>query len=101
MFSKGEAQYTFPRAVFSPESSQQDVYDGVAPRMVEGFTQRNGYNADSEIMTFDRARKASTAVQKRTYFKAWGSTRGTQVTTQDFVVPTNLVQIAIGPGTYT
>eukprot|EP00928_Gymnodinium_smaydae_P043676 TRINITY_DN29219_c0_g2_i1.p1 TRINITY_DN29219_c0_g2~~TRINITY_DN29219_c0_g2_i1.p1 ORF type:complete len:944 (-),score=200.85 TRINITY_DN29219_c0_g2_i1:184-2610(-) len=44
MFSKGEAQYTFPRRVFGPDCSQQEVYDVIAPELVEAFTQRNGYN---------------------------------------------------------
>jgi hypothetical protein len=44
MFSKGSAEYTFPRLVLGQQETQQGVYDTTAPAMVEAFTQRKGHN---------------------------------------------------------
>ena len=43
MFSKGEKTYKFPKRVFGPESSQQDVFAEVKP-FVDHFIGSPGHN---------------------------------------------------------
>lgn len=44
MFSKGENKYKFPKKVFEPETTQQQVFDEVEP-LVNEFISTPGRNA--------------------------------------------------------
>lgn len=45
MFSKGEAEYRFPKKVFGPEVDQDGVWEGAGgPELVEQFTRFGGHN---------------------------------------------------------
>ena len=45
MFSKGEAEYRFPKKVFGPEVDQDGVWEGSGgPELVEQFTRFGGHN---------------------------------------------------------
>ena len=44
MFSKGKNKYTFPRAVFPPEATQEQVFAGVAPPVIDALTKVCGTN---------------------------------------------------------
>ncbi len=45
MFSKGEAEYRFPKKVFGPEVDQDGVWEGAGgPELVDQFTRFGGHN---------------------------------------------------------
>jgi hypothetical protein len=44
MFSKGSNKYDFPRAVFPPEATQEQVFNSVAPPIIDALTEESGMN---------------------------------------------------------
>ena len=41
MFSKSDREYRFPRHVFGPEATQENVFEKVAPEVVDSFVNKN------------------------------------------------------------